>query len=490
MILLINPQSAEWKFRLPLSVLAVAGSVQGKYEVCVLDENFDRPVAARAEALIRERGIRYVGLTVMPGPQLTHAVPLTRHLRTRFPELTIIWGGYFASQHTDTVLQSGLVDMVVRGQADHAFPQLIDALESGAPLDGIENLSWIRNGTIVHNPSAGIIDPNTCPPLPLQLVDVPRYIGKSYLGERTTVSHSSVGCPFLCGFCAVAGVYQGRWMGLDADALADDILAQQARWNIDAVLFYDNNFFVSEKRTARFAERMIGKHIAWWGEARPDTVMQFSDTTLRLMRDGGCKMMFFGAESGSQETLDAMDKGGTQTPDTVLQLCERLKTFDIIPELSFVLGNPSDTIDRDIERDIRFIRECKRINPRAEIVIYIYSPVVFDDAPMFRDAEKRGFAFPKTLDEWVSPRWATFDQRKNPMTPWLLPRHVDRIKNFEAVIDAAFPTATDHRLTAWQRAMLKALGTWRYAAQFYAFPYEIKLAKKLMRYLQPQQEGF
>src|SRR5207302_6729944 len=35
--------------------------------------------------------------------------------------------------------------------------------------------------------------------------------------RKAAVYHSSYGCPFLCGFCAVASVYKGRWMGFDPD---------------------------------------------------------------------------------------------------------------------------------------------------------------------------------------------------------------------------------------------------------------------------------
>ena len=490
MILLINPQSAKRKFRLPLSLLAIAGSVEGKYEVCLLDGNFDRPLERIVAETIRAKSIKYVGITVMPGPQLLQAVPLTRMLRKDFPEVKIIWGGYFPSQHTNTVLESGLVDYVIRGQGDVAFPLLIDALEHQQSVDGILSVSYCDGDAVINNPRGPVLDPNTLPPTPYHLVDVQRYISKSNIGERTSVCQSSVGCPFVCGFCAVAGEYNGRWLAKDADALVDELLWQKEHWNIDSVMFYDNNFLVSEKRANQFSKRMAGQKIAWWAWARPDTVMTFSDATLEALRDSGCHSLFFGAESSSQELLDAMDKGGTQTPDTVLELCARMKKYGIVPELSFVLGNPSNTIDEDIERDLRFIRKCKEINAKTEIIIYIYSPVFFDDAPMFQDALKRGFHFPKTLDEWVSPQWADFDQRKNPMTPWLQPHHVDRIKGFEAVLDAAYPTACDERLTQWQRGLLKALGGWRYQLQFYNAPYEIKVAKRLVRYMQPQSEGY
>ncbi|HZV13517.1 MAG TPA: radical SAM protein [Candidatus Kapabacteria bacterium] len=479
MILLINPQSARRNFRFPLSILAIAASVEGKYDTHILDENFDKPLEQLIEKAVREYGIKYVGFTVMPGPQLQRAVPLSKYIRQRFPDIKIIWGGYFPTLHSRAALRSDYVDYVVRGQGDICFPKLIDALEHRQPVDTIESLSWKNGSEIVNNSPGHTLDPNALLPLPYHRINVPRYLARTALGMRTSVHHSSVGCPFLCGFCAVAGIYQGRWMGRDPDMLAEDVLRQQREWGIDSMLFYDNNFFMGEKRTARFAEHLVGKNISWWGEGRPDTVMHYSDETLRLMRDGGCKIIFFGAETSSTDMLDTMHKGGTQTPDTVLDLCERFKQFDIVPELSFILGSPSDTMDKDIERDIRFIRKAKEINPRAEIIIYVYSPVFFDDATMYQEALQRGFHFPQTLDDWVSPQWAQFDMRKNPTTPWLKPHHIRRIKNFEATLDGAFPTSTNYRILPWQRRILKALGGWRYKVQLYDAPYEIRIAKKM-----------
>jgi anaerobic magnesium-protoporphyrin IX monomethyl ester cyclase len=318
-----------------------------------------------------------------------------------------------------------------------------------------------------------------------------RYIGRTYLGTRTMTYHSSFGCPFLCGFCAVAALYKARWVGKKSSAVVDEVLWFKEQHGVNAVEFVDNNFFVAEKRTVEIAEGLRGQGITWWAEARPDTLMLYSDATWHAMRDSGCKMIFFGAESSSQETLDLMDKGGKQTPDMVLELAARAKSFDVIPEFSFVLGTPADDIDGQINRDIRYIRRIKEINPKSEIVIYVFSPVFFDDADLLRKSEEFGFAFPKRLVDWLEPQWTSFDLRKQPLTPWLKPHHFEQISNFERVLNARFPTVSDIKLKAWQTRLLKTLGGWRYKLGFYAAPWEIRLvANRLFRYRQPEIEGF
>jgi radical SAM superfamily enzyme YgiQ (UPF0313 family) len=500
MIVLFNPRSARWKHRLPLSILSLGAVLEGRYDYEIVDGNIEQNPEEKLAQLIREKRARYLGVTVMPGPQLREAIPLTEKLKAQFPDLVVVWGGYFPSLHTDVTLESGFVDFVIRGQGELSFLQLIETCgphpravtdRVQRALDSIPGLSFKRDGRIVHVPKRPVTDPNTLPSLPYHRVDVRRYLGRTCLGTRTISYHSSFGCPFLCGFCAVAAVYKGRWIGRHASAVADEVLWLRDEYGVNAVEFVDNNFFVAEHRTAEIAGRLQGSGVAWWGEARPDTLLGFSDATWQTMRDGGCKMIFFGAESSSNEVLELMDKGGTQTSDTVLQLAQRMKQFGIIPEFSFVLGTPSPEAGAQIELDIRYIRRIKEINPQSEIVIYIYSPVFFDDAVLLQQARTYGFEFPERLLDWLDPAWQTFDLRKDPKTPWLEARHIERIMNFERVLNARFPTVSDIKLKAWQTGILKTLGAWRYKFRFYSAPWEIRLvANRLFQYRQPEIEGF
>jgi hypothetical protein len=209
------------------------------------------------------------------------------------------------------------------------------------------------------------------------------------------------------------------------------------------------------------------------------------------MADGGCRMIFYGAETSSQPSLELMNKGGTQTGDTVLALVERSRRFGIVPELSFVFGVPSDDVLGDVERDIAFIRECKRIDPNAEIIFYIYSPVHFESATLFNEARRLGFAFPRSLEDWLRPEWQEFDLRRTAATPWITDEVVRRVRDFEQVLNARYPTVSDLRLTPRRRRVLSMLGSWRYRYGVYARPVELRLvANRLFKYRRPEAEGF
>jgi radical SAM superfamily enzyme YgiQ (UPF0313 family) len=489
LIALLNPRSTGWRYRIPISILSIGASLEGIYPYEIVDGNLEQNVIESLRRLIPEQAVKYVALTVMPGPQLQQSILISKALKDEFPSVKIIWGGYFPTLHPSVTLLAPYVDFVVRDQGDLSFRRLIDALETGGDFSAIPGLSY-KNPTIQHNKKQELIDPNALLPLPYSKVHIPRYIGRTFLGTRTLNYHSSVGCPFLCGFCAVAAVYKARWIGLDPDRIVKDLLWFQERYHMNAVEFHDNNFFTSEKRTIEFAQRIVGRNIAWWGEGRPDTLLQYDDATWRVMRDSGCKMIFCGAESSSQTALDLMNKGGTQTPDTVLGLVEKMKRYGIVPELSFVLGNPTETIGQDLVRDFEYMRKVKRINPETEIILYVYSPVHFQESELFSASKDHGFQFPETLDDWLVPEWQLHDLRRNPVTPWLTPRIIRSIKNFERVLNGRYPTNSDLKLTRVQRRLLSLLASWRYKIRFYQAPYELAVLQRLFRYRQPEIEGF
>ena len=144
MIALLNPRSARWKHRIPLSILSLGAVLEGRYPYELIDGNIDRDIRGTLLQAVRERNIRVVGMSVMPGPQLQEAIRLTQELKTAHPEVIVIWGGYFPALHADVVLRSGIVDYVIRGQGEWPLVELIDALENAKPLDGIPSLSYAQ----------------------------------------------------------------------------------------------------------------------------------------------------------------------------------------------------------------------------------------------------------------------------------------------------------------------------------------------------------
>jgi len=496
-VLLFNPRSAVAKHRIPNSLMNIAASIEGSFDWMIVDGNREEDAYKKLRSYLQTGQYKYLGITVMPGPQTKQAIPFSKKIKEEFPSVVIIWGGYFPTSHYKVILQSGYVDFVINGPGDRAFPQLIDALENNKPYELIKNLIYRSGDTIMKTIKDDLIEQDTLPPLPYDKLNktysIEWYLGKTYLGKKTLAYHSSIGCPFTCSFCAVVPTYEARWKAKSAEHIYRDIKYIKDKWGADAIEFHDNNFFVSEKRTVEFAKLILPEKMSWWGMARIDTMDKFKDESLALIRMAGCKIIFFGAESGSDKVLHQLDKGGTQTGEQILRFAERLKKFDIIPEYSFVLGTPAPTpqeVMDQIEFDINFIKKVKAINPRTEIVLYTYSPVPTEGSELYNEVLASGFRYPQTLEEWINPQWERFDMRKNPLTPWLKPEMIDRIRNFETVLNGYYPTVSDIRLNKMKRKLMHVVAGVRYKINFYKYPYEIKLLQRMWKYRQPEIQGF
>ena len=509
MIVLYNPLSTTpGKQPLPLSLMSLAAVLEGPVGAdaprepwSLVDGNVVADPAAEIVArlsAVPQSALTLLAVTVMPGPQLTQAVSVCRRVRDVLPHVPIVWGGYFPTQHADIVLRAPYVDFVIRSQGEQALLQLVSVLRNRGLLNSVGGLSWKassrakasaeRDVQIVDNPVQSMTTLDDLPELPYHRLDMRHYLHNNYLGTRTVAHNSSFGCPFACSFCAVVAMSNRRWLAQSPARMERVLRHLVATYGVNAVQMHDMDFFISEARTAEFCDRIADLGLRWWALGRVDTLMQYSDATWAKMARAGLTMIFSGAESGTDEALKSMNKGGTSSARLTLELARRMRTYNIVPEFSFVLGCPPDPL-KDVATNFDFIRRVKRINPSTEIVLYTYTPVPMDGA-LYTEARRAGFAFPETLEEWATPRWQQLSMRRGDGIPWMDGGVRRRVRNFERVINAYYPTVTDAKLTGWHRAALKAASAWRYGLKWYGAPYELRALHRLIQYQRPETTGF
>ena len=486
MIVLLNPRATKPRNRrFPLSILALAAVLEGNEEYEIVDGNLHEDATARILELVRTRSVELLGVTVMPGPQMAAAMESCKVIRRAYPKLPVVWGGYFPSIYPGAALNATYVDYVVRGQGEETLLELLQAKRGLRSFDEVAGISYKDAfGLHRHNPERMMKPPDAFPWTPFHRIPVEQYLRPSFFGRRTAAHHASIGCPFQCSFCGVHAAYGTREL-MESPARTEEVLRHLVtKYGCDSVQFYDMNFFLREDHARDLAERLKPLNLRWWCEARIDIVNKYSDSTLRALSDAGCAMIFFGAESGSDWVLKEMRK--QITTDETLSLARRISEFEIIPEFSFVIGNPRDP-ERDTRETLAFIRRIKRINPNSEIIVYHYTPVPQRDS-MYGQIDKQ-ISFPNTPEEWATKRWMDFTLRIDPKTPWLKRKTKKLIDNFEVVIGARWPTVQDIRAPKWGRALLRTLSAWRYAARVYAFPQELRWVHRLIDLRKPKAES-
>lgn len=497
-ILLINPTiTSRRSARFPLAILNLSATLDGHYTSSLIDGNVDRDFVATAVRTLGGGRIDAVGVSVMGGPQLPTAIAVSRAIRARFPLIPIIWGGHFPSICAEQSLKASYVDYAIRGQGEATLRELLDVLfgAAGGSLEGIDGLSWRANGMLVHNKNRAFSAAGLARSLPYERLGNPRqYLSRTFLGRRTTGYQAALGCRFRCTFCGVASMFRGRTALPAPERLHRDLQFLTRQFAVDAVQFFDHNFFDREQDTAPLLE-VLGKfQLPWWCFARSDALLNLSDHSWSLVRKSRLRMAYIGAESPSDWLLHDVRKG-TST-DQTLAAVEKCRGNGVIPELSFMLAPPQDP-EGETERTFEFIRHIKRVHPKTEIMLYIYAPLPTGPGPKIpqveraigdlRDSDGNPIVFPSTADEWAEPQWISYWCHTD--VPWLNEKLRNRIRDFTTVLGCRFPTVTDIRSPYWGKSALRTLASWRYRFQRYERPWELDFSKRFIRLWDPRVSG-
>jgi radical SAM superfamily enzyme YgiQ (UPF0313 family) len=384
------------------------------------------------------------------------------------------------------------VDYLVRDQGEHAITALLDALPSPdeATLAGIAGLSWRRGGLPVHNAARRVTPAVHSGLLPYEKLRNPRdYLVRTFLGKRTAVHQAALGCRFRCTFCGVAAMFRGATLLPSAVRLERDLRFLRDGLGADSLQFFDHNFFDREEDMVPLLEVLARLQMPWWCYARADALVNLSAESWALVRRSRLRMAYIGAETPNDTMLRSIRKGTRS--DQTLEVAELCRRNGVIPELSFMVAPPGDP-SGETERTFDFIRQVKRVNPEAEIIIYVYTPLPASSVPDSRrlrlapllDTRGEPVEFPRSAREWTEPRWVDYSCHAD--APWIDERLRQRIRDFVTVLRCRFPTVQDTRAPRWAKSALRGLAAWRYSLRHYDRPWELLASQKMIRLLDPR----
>ncbi len=491
-VLLINPRITSRRHaRFPLSIMTMAAALEGRFDATLVDGNVDRDAVRSACDALRNEPFAAVGVTVMGGPQVATAIAVSRAIRRVRPDVPIVWGGYFPTLYPDVALNSDYVDFAVRGQGEDTLGALLGALTSGdRALADIGGLSWRRDGVVVNNPTRALNHEHVAPALRYdKLGDAKAYLVRTFLGRRTAAHQAALGCRFRCTFCGVAAMFNGATLLPPAQRLDRDLAVLKHGIGADSIQFYDHNFFDREADMAPLLEVLARYELPWWCYARSDALLGLSAESWRLVRKSRLRMAYIGAETPNAALLKSIRKG--TRPEQTLEVAELCRRHGVIPELSFMVAPPEDP-EGETERTFDFIRQVKRVNPDAEIIVYVHTPLPPAAVPNaqrlkltpLRDIHGAPVEFPTTPEEWTQPRWVDYACHAD--APWLTERLRRRINDFVTVLRCRFPTVQDTRSSRWGKATLRTLARWRYSLRRYDRPWELEASQRLIKLLDPR----
>jgi anaerobic magnesium-protoporphyrin IX monomethyl ester cyclase len=349
----------------PLGALYAAAAARERgYRVALFDAMLARSEAEWAEALDRHRprvAVVYEDsfnyLSKMCLLRMRQAA-LTMVDAAKARGLQIVIAGSDASDHAGIYLDRG-VDVVVCGEGEVTLIEALDVLTGlrTEPLSAVAGVSFRGpDGEVVRTAAREIIrDLDRLPRPAWDLVDVDRYrdIWRRRHGYFSMNIVTTRGCPYHCNWCAKP-IYGQRYSVRSPEQVVDEIAWLRATCRPDHLWFADDIFGLKPGWIERFADLVV----------RRDAVTPFKcllradgvdSVVARLLAAAGCRTVWIGAESGSQEILDRMEKG--TRVDQIYHAARSLRAAGI--EVGFFLqfGYPGETLG-DIERTLQMVRDC------------------------------------------------------------------------------------------------------------------------------------
>lgn len=405
---------------IPLSVVSLANSLHGKFEIAIIDERIN-PVNDLEHIL---KDVMAVGISSTTSYQIINGLRFAEKVRKYNKEIKIIWGGWHPSLMPEETIQHELADIVVCGQGEIIMDKLLTCLKESDDLSTVPNILYKSgDGKIVRTRTQEF--PNLQLPRSMrrgyQYVKMADYIHSAWGNQKILGYESSRGCPFQCRFCSISSLFHRKWYGIPAFDVYNDICYLKEQYDIDAIHFFDNNFFVDKDRAFLLAD-MLKKgniNIRWDGTVVIRQFLNLKQKEIELLKQSGCYRMIAGIESGDEEVLTHIHKQHSR--DEVLELVRRCKEFELLPSLSFMVGFPWNP-ERDTENTISLIEEIKGIYRETEILLFIFSPYL--GTPLYDIAKASHMIFPKDLEGWAQ---FTYDK---PNTPWLTENLIRKINRY------------------------------------------------------------
>jgi len=313
--------------------------------------------------------------------------------------ITVAGGQHFTATANESLKTYPEIDVVVRGEGEQTFVELIQALSEKSSFSQIKGISFRHKRKILHNPSRPLIGNLDDLPFPgYHFVEdvVDKYHFKMMASSKAgyALIEGSRGCPHRCTFCSQWKHWGGIWRGKSPKRIADEMEFCYQNYGIRFLWLTDDNFGLGKRANDlcdEIIQRGISDDIMWFMQVRSDDIIKYRDI-LPKMRKAGNRWILVGLESHSSTSLDAFNK--EIRPEDAKTAIKLLKESDIFAQATLIIGERKDTAE-SIADLRKFVND---VDP--DLAIYM-TLTPFPGTELHETAKRNG---------WIEDdNWANYD---------------------------------------------------------------------------------
>jgi radical SAM superfamily enzyme YgiQ (UPF0313 family) len=388
--------------RMPNGALAsLAGNLDAHHHVAIADLILaQRSVGPTVERLVAAHAPDVVGLSIMTFQRRT-ALRIAALIRRLRPTTRIVVGGYDPSLAPDAYTPADTnVDIIVRGEGDVTFRDLVRALEARGDLRDVCGICHRSASGFTQNPPRPVsrLDSEIRPPNRAARV----LSGYTVLGRPVDVVETSRGCTFDCSFCSIIEMRGRNFHTFALARVIADIRDARTR-GARAIFLVDDNITLDVRRFEALCRAIIDaglQDVDYIVQAMTSAIVNAGDGLARLMRRAGFRYVFLGIENILHDDLAFLKAGrknerrrdGSRAGNAAEAAVRLLHRHGMYVVGGLIVGNPDDT-RAAIDANLAFARTFVDWP-------YIQHPTPYPGTPMTKDFVDRGLIVNDRLEEY------------------------------------------------------------------------------------------
>jgi anaerobic magnesium-protoporphyrin IX monomethyl ester cyclase len=300
-----------------------------------------------------------VGVTAQPHSVLMALDIIKQVKESNKNSIIVVGGNFFTNTHRDVLARFKEVDIVVRGEGEIAFYELIKAIQNNLGFDTIDGITYRIKDTIIENKSRQSEKDIEKFALKYDRLPVINRFKEGILlrnfekeNYRSFPVFLSRGCSRKCVFCEYN---QFKYRVRKIPDILQEIDYLIRNYNAKYFSFADTSLCENKNFVKEFCKALIEKYpdIKWSCEARVDTPLE----VLELMVKAGCISIAFGLESGSENVLKSIDKNIDLTQ--TFKFAKACYSLNIRSHMFLMVSLPGET-EKDALQTIRVCGELSK----------------------------------------------------------------------------------------------------------------------------------